>query len=99
MLQALVDTNCKLLAVEHQSDAGNFRTTWLNVPADRKLPEIEDFVPFVMISDEAYPLFQYLMRPYLKRILDNQKHIYNYWLSRARRSVECAVTGEFYWKQ
>jgi hypothetical protein len=47
-------------------------------------------VPFVMVTDEAYPLLPYLMRPYPKRIVDGPKQVYNYCLSRARRSVKCA---------
>ncbi|PNF36798.1 hypothetical protein B7P43_G09637, partial [Cryptotermes secundus] len=104
LLQALVDADCKLLAVDigavgRQSDGGNFRTTSLykllensklNIPAARELPQTQEITPFVMVGDEAYPLLQYLMRPYPKRILDNRKRIYNYRLSRARRSVECA---------
>jgi hypothetical protein len=46
----------------------------------------------VLVGDQGYPLKEYIMRPYP---MDNgrmyrQKEIFNYRLSRARRTVECA---------
>ena len=46
-------------------------------------------MPFVICEDGGYPLLDYLMKPFGQRNLDNRKRIYNYRLSRARRSVEC----------
>ena len=45
---------------------------------------------FVFIGDEAFPLKSYLMRPYPRRELNKNCKIYNYRLSRARRTVENA---------
>nr|XP_049697636.1 uncharacterized protein LOC126054840 isoform X2 [Helicoverpa armigera] len=45
-------------------------------------------VPFVFIGDEAFPLMENFMRPYPRDQLDQQKRIFNYRLSRARRIVE-----------
>ena len=42
------------------------------------------------ISDEAFPLRCDLMRPFARNALTNERHIFNYRLSRARRVVENA---------
>ncbi|XP_029341081.1 uncharacterized protein LOC115033030 [Acyrthosiphon pisum] len=45
--------------------------------------------PFVFIGDEAFALHSNLLRPYPGRGLNDTKQIFNYRLSRARRTVEC----------
>ncbi|KAL4103803.1 hypothetical protein QTP88_019138 [Uroleucon formosanum] len=49
-----------------------------------------DEYPFVFIGDEAYSLLPCLMRPFPRRNLTNEKRIFNYRQSRARRIVEYA---------
>lgn len=84
------------------SDGGIFRASaikyWLtnsqlDIPPPSKLPhdDYDDcFFPYYFVGDEAFPLSHYLMRPYSKRVLDNTKRIFNYRLSRARKTIECA---------
>lgn len=83
------------------SDGGIFRASaikhWienevLNFPLSLKLPtdESNNEFPYYFAGDEGFPLLRYLMRPYPQRGLDNVKRIYNYRLSRCRRTIECS---------
>ena len=47
-------------------------------------------LPFVLVGDEAFPLKEYLMKPYPGRDLNEERRVYNYRLSRARRVIENA---------
>lgn len=64
----------------------------IDLPEASALPGEPDSAtfPYYFVGDEAFPLMENLMRPYPRRQLTNEKRIYNYRLSRARRSVECA---------
>lgn len=106
VLLALVDANCKFIAVDigsygKNSDGGIFANSALgkglengtmNIPEDSPLPGTNILAPYVILGDEAFPLKKYLMRPYpgLKNVEDNEKRIFNYRLCRGRRLVECA---------
>uniref|UniRef100_UPI001478F110 protein ALP1-like n=1 Tax=Osmia lignaria TaxID=473952 RepID=UPI001478F110 len=106
ILLALVDANCKFIAVDvgsygKNSDGGifansvfkkNLESGKLNVPEDSPLPGTNTIAPYVILGDEAFPLKKYLMRPYpgSKSIEDNEKRIFNYRLCKGRRLVECA---------
>lgn len=46
-------------------------------------------LPFTFIGDEAFPLSNYIQRPYAGNYLSSKKRVYNYRLSRARRYIEC----------
>lgn len=81
------------------SDAGIFRVSSmkrlieedaLNIPAPGPLPMDENnfSFPFYFVGDEAFPLEKYSMRPFLGRTATNTSRIFNYRLSRARKSVE-----------
>lgn len=82
------------------SDGGIFRASamkhWithagLDIPPPSPLKYDENGIPFpyYFVADEAFPLSRYLMRPYAKKILDNLKRIFNYRLSRGRKTIEC----------
>lgn len=57
---------------------------------DLNLPKPNEIngLPYVFISDEAFALRPDFLKPYNVRVLDDQRRIYNYRLSRARRVVE-----------
>ena len=50
----------------------------------------ETCVPHILLGDEAFPLRCDLMRPFARNTLINERHNFNYRLSRARRVVENA---------
>ena len=55
-------------------------------------------LPYVFVGDEAFPLKNYLMRPFPGSRLNSERRVYNYRLSRARRTIENAfgiMTSKF----
>jgi hypothetical protein len=62
----------------------------LDIPGDKNLPGTETPFPHYFIGDEAFPLKSYLLRPYPGRYLPDEKKVFNYRLSRARRTIENA---------
>jgi hypothetical protein len=73
------------------SKLGKYLETHLDIPEDKQLPGTS-CLAHVIVGDEAFPLKTYLMRPYTgwQSKGDNEKSIFNYRLSRARRMVENA---------
>uniref|UniRef100_A0A8C5CCT6 DDE Tnp4 domain-containing protein n=1 Tax=Gadus morhua TaxID=8049 RepID=A0A8C5CCT6_GADMO len=106
VLFALVDAYCRFRVIQvgdfgRTSDGGVYANSdlgrvmeskTLHVPPSVSLPGAAQLgdVPFVMVGDAAFPLKPYLMRPYPGQNLTHPKKIYNYRLSRARRTVENA---------
>lgn len=83
-----------------QSDGGVFEssglphlleTNALHIPQPTYLDNMDNIdFPYVLMGDEAFPLSTYMMRPYPRSgQLNISRKIFNYRLSRARRSVEC----------
>jgi hypothetical protein len=70
----------------------------LNIPPPRPLPESEDpsfevpdaAIDYFFVCDDAFPLGKHLMKPYPSRNLSEERRIFNYRLSRARRISENA---------
>nr|XP_022909001.1 protein ALP1-like isoform X2 [Onthophagus taurus] len=103
VLQAVADANYKFVCIDvggygKQSDGGTFASSTLSqqlehgslLPENRKLPNSDVVLPHVLLGDDAYPLKKYLMKPYSKRNLSREEEIFNYRLSRCRRTVECS---------
>lgn len=106
VLMACADADGNFIMIEtgyagRNSDGGIFRASrmgyWLqrdelNLPDPQSLPFDDNEVkfPYYFVADEAFPLQKYLMRPYPKRRLNNRTRIFNYRLSRSRKTVECA---------
>lgn len=63
----------------------------MNVPHPRTVSDNSTTVlPYIIVDDEAFPLEEWLMRPYPKTALSDYERIYNYRLSRGRRTIENA---------
>ncbi|KAL6416945.1 hypothetical protein ACFW04_014772 [Cataglyphis niger] len=61
----------------------------LNIPrSTARLPRSDKEVSYYFVGDEAFQMSTNLMRPYPGRSLNEQKSIFNYRRSRARRMIE-----------
>ncbi|XP_022178865.1 protein ALP1-like [Myzus persicae] len=104
-LLAVTDANYKFITVDigsygKDSDGGVLSNSKflkciennsLIIPKEEELPNSNIIVPYVFIGDEAFPLRNYLMRPFPRNQLqDQEKAVFNYNLSRARMTVECS---------
>ncbi|XP_073442047.1 uncharacterized protein [Dendrobates tinctorius] len=103
VLMAVADAHYKFVAIDvgaygSTGDSRVLRTSQIGqqilqdggtLPAPRPLPGSTHPVPFVMVSDEAFPLMITLLCPYPRKGLNARRRIFNYRLSRARRYVEC----------
>lgn len=104
VLLALVDARGKFMYVDvgangSCSDAGIFQVTHLRhalenntagLPPPAPLPGDDRPVPFFILGDAAFPMREWLQKPYPQKGLRQNERNYNYRLSRARRVVENA---------
>jgi len=69
-----------------------FENNRLNVPESTVVNEDTGEIPYFLVGDEIFPLKTWLMRPYPGTALSNneEKKIFNYRHSRARRVIENA---------
>lgn len=114
VLLAVADADGLLLSVDigeygRNSDGRAFRESafgkallnhQLDLPEPTPLPgeNTNARFPYYFAADEAFPLLDHVMKPYPRRQLTDDKRIFNYRLSRGRRSVECAfglLTSKF----
>lgn len=104
VLMAIADANLCLIAIDvgaygKDGDSNVFKescfgkklySNQLKLSESANLPNTNEYPqPFVFIGDEAFALHSNLLRPYPGRGLNDTKRIFNYRLSRARRTVEC----------
>lgn len=105
VLMAVADANYRFIMIdvgsyEKDCDGSVLRNTTfyqrlengtLKLPNQNNLPDSNLIAPYVFIGDEAFPLRNYIMRPFpRKQLEENSKSYYNYRLSRARMTIECA---------
>jgi len=105
-LLAVTDANYKFVMVSvgsygKENDSGVFdecpfreaiETGKLKVPKEELLSGSSIKTPYVLIGDAAFPLKNYLMRPFPEKTTTkgDAKDNFNYRLSRARMVVECS---------
>lgn len=89
-------------AVGAESDGGVWARTHLsgllergeaNLPPPQCLPNTPPTSPpssYYLVADDAFPLRPYLMKPFPSRGLTKEERVYNYRLTRGRRTVENA---------
>lgn len=102
---AQVDANYNFVFVDvgsqgRISDSGVYRNTdllkkfeneQLMLPADEPLPNKTNMLPFVFVVDSAFALNKHMMKSFSGYYdKGNEKRVFNYRLSRARRVVENA---------
>lgn len=106
ILFAICDADGLFIMIEtgyagRNSDGGIFKSSalryWLerdgiNIPSAATLPydSSQQQVPYFFVADNAFPLTRRVLRPYPMARITNEKRIYNYRHSRARKTIECA---------
>ena len=63
-----------------------FENNVLNLPGEEEI--LTHSLPYVLVSDEIFLLKPWLMKTYPARNLTEEKTVYNYRMSRARRTIE-----------
>lgn len=100
VLMAICDSKYRFIYVDvgqygKENDASIFSTSpvyeafdknTVNYPAPDAVGD--DILPYVLVGDEIFALKTWLMKPYGGKDLCESKHIFNYRLSRARRTIE-----------
>lgn len=104
VLMAVVDSKYKFVLIDvgasgRLSDGGVFKNSvigqrlesgMLNLPGPTTFPGTSTCTQHVFVGDEAFQLRTDFMRPFPGRLTDDEKIVFNYRLSRARRCVENA---------
>jgi len=81
---------------QYISDGGLFNQSSLaeaiekNIPTPEADEDTDVVLPYVFVADKAFALKENILMPYGQRNVNNEQRIFNYRLSRARRTVENA---------
>ena len=100
VLLAIVDANYKFIYVDigcngRVSDGGVFRNcslhqaleeNRLNIPQATILLGTQCYSPYMLVADDAFPLKEYILKPYSQVGLTTEKRIFTYRLSRLSSS-------------
>ncbi len=109
---AVVDASYKFIYVDvggngRASDGGVFQSCTLrhaleqhlaSIPLSSNLRGTDVLMSYHLLGDDAFPLCDYIMKPFPFRNMTPQQRIFNYRLSRCRRTVENAfgiMTSKF----
>ncbi|XP_050025520.2 uncharacterized protein [Dermacentor andersoni] len=104
ILMTVVDSDCKYTLIDvgaegRLSDGGTFKNSEfgraltqgdLDIPSLSWLPGSATNAPYTFVGDEAFQLREDFLRPYPARQLDDERRVFKYRLSRARRCAENA---------
>ena len=60
----------------------------LSLPSMDTIHGITPPIPYFFVGDAAFPLKTYMLRPYPGHYLSEDKHVFNYCLSRTRQIIE-----------
>lgn len=105
VLLAVVDANYKFMFIDvgsygKEGDPGIFERSSLGkmfyygtlLPPPGQLPDSDLVLPHIFVGDDAFRLHPNMLKPYprVRAVGDNMKAIFNYRLSRARRTSENA---------
>lgn len=102
VLMAIADAEYKLLYIDVgsngcNSDGGIFNKCSFGIALEEKklnllepkpLPGRQKAVPYLIVADDAFALKPNLLKPYSARELSGLQRIFNYRLSRARRTIK-----------
>lgn len=98
VLLAIADAKYAFILVDigapgRNSDGGIWSSSPMSSLLERNddsLPKSESILPYTFVADDAFPLKTFIMKPYSRRNLDFDEKVFNYRLSRARRTIENA---------
>ena len=70
-----------------QSDMGiRFENNGFDIPESEVVSSVE--LPYVLVSDEIFPLKSWLMKPYPGKNIAEESEVCNYHLSMCKRTIE-----------
>ena len=80
------ENDASVFSNSHFGRALEYSPTSMGIP--RPTSEGDRILPYVLVADDIFPLKPYLMKPYPGKRIKEEHCIFNYRLSRARRTIE-----------